>query len=233
MTGPLVSVVMAVHDGERFLAEAIDSVLGQTYAHHEIVLVDDGSMDGSAAIARSRPVRYCRQPNRGVAAARNAGLAAARGELIAFLDQDDTWLPHKLEAQVAFLQEHPSVDIVLSPVEVQLEPGAPPLSWYEPGAGMDVQLVPLLGSLLARRSAAERIGEFDTRYEIASDTDWFMRARDAGLVVETAPGVCMRYRIHEGNASRNEELLNEEVRAVYRASVARKRQGPPPRVGAP
>jgi glycosyltransferase involved in cell wall biosynthesis len=233
MSGPLVSVVMAVHDGERFLAEAIDSVLGQTYPHREIVVVDDGSADGSAAIARSRPVRLQRQPNRGVAAARNAGLAAARGDFIAFLDQDDTWLPHKLEAQVAFLLEHPSADMVVSPVEVALEPGAPPLSWYEPDAGMDVQLVPLLGALLARRSSVDRVGPFDTRYEIASDTDWVMRARDSGLAVETALEVCMRYRIHDGNASRNEALLNDEVRAVYRASVGRKRRARQRSVEAP
>ena len=115
MTGAVVSVVMPVHNGERFLAEAIDSVLDQTYPHREIVVVDDGSVDRSAEIARSRPVRYLRQANRGVAAARNAGLAVARGDFIAFLDQDDTWLPHKLEAQLAFLFERPSVDMVVSP----------------------------------------------------------------------------------------------------------------------
>jgi glycosyltransferase involved in cell wall biosynthesis len=223
---------MPVHNGERFLAEAIDSVLAQTYPHREVVVVDDGSVDGSADIARSRPVRWIGQANQGVAAARNAGLAAARGELIAFLDQDDVWLPHKLEAQVEFLGANPEVDMVISPFEVAVEPGATPLSWYEPGAGMDVQLVPLLGALLARRSSAERIGGFDTRYRIASDTDWVMRARDAGLVVRGALGVCMRYRMHEGNASRQEDLMMREVRTVYRASVARKREARPRSAGA-
>ena len=224
MSEPLVSVVIPVHNGGRFLAEAIDSVLAQGYPHREVVVVDDGSTDDSAAIARARPVRYQRQENQGVAAARNAGLAAARGELIAFLDQDDVWLPHKLDAQVAFLLEHPSVDMVISPLEVEVEPGAAPLSWFEPDAGMDVQLVPLLGTLLAWRRCFDRVGGFDTRYEIASDTDWIMRARDAGLVLEAAPGVCMRYRMHERNSSRREDRLNAEVRAVYRASVARKRE---------
>ena len=224
MSDSLVSVVIPVHNGGRFLAEAIDSVLAQGYPHREVVVVDDGSTDDSPAIARARPVRYQRQENQGVAAARNAGLAAARGELIAFLDQDDVWLPHKLDAQVAFLLEHPSVDMVISPLEVEVEPGAAPLSWFEPDAGMDVQLVPLLGTLLAWRRCFDRVGGFDTRYEIACDTDWIMRARDAGLVLEAAPGVCMRYRMHERNSSRREDRLNAEVRAVYRASVARKRE---------
>lgn len=215
---------MPVHNGGRFLAEAIDSVLEQAYAHRELIVVDDGSTDDSGAIARARRVRYLRQQNQGVAAARNAGLAAARGELIAFLDQDDAWLPHKLDAQVAFLAQHPSVDMVISPLEVKVEAGAAPLSWYKADSGMDVQLVPLLGTLLARGVCFERVGGFDTQYEIASDTDWIMRARDAGLVLESAPGVCMRYRIHEHNSSRREQILSAEVRAVYRASVARKRE---------
>ncbi len=223
MTSPLVSVVMPVHDGERFLGEAIDSVLEQTYDPVEVIVVDDGSRDASAAIARERPVVYLHQPNRGVAAARNAGLAAARGDLIGFLDQDDLWLPHKLEAQVAYLLERPGVDMVISPFEVLLEPGAQPLSWYRPDWGMEVQLVVQLGALLAWRGAVDRVGSFDTRYAIASDTDWILRARDAGIVLDTALEVCMRYRMHDDNGSRDQERLDAEVRAAYRESVARKR----------
>jgi glycosyltransferase involved in cell wall biosynthesis len=220
---PLVSVVMPVHNGERFLGEAIDSVLAQHYVRREVIVVDDGSTDGSAAIARARDVRYLWQPNQGVAAARNTGLAAARGELIAFLDQDDVWLPHKLAAQVAYLREHPAVDVVVSPLEVALEPGAPPLEWYAPDAGMDVQVGIQLGALLARRRCFERVGDFDARYDLASDTDWFLRARDAGLVLEVALDVCMRYRMHEHNNSRDDERVHAEVRAAVRASVGRKR----------
>lgn len=223
MTDSLVSVVIPVHNGERFLAEAIDSVAAQRYPHVEILVVDDGSTDGSAAIARRRPVRYRRQPNQGVAAARNTGIDVARGELIAFLDQDDVWLPHKLETQVAYLAERPEVDVVISPMEIVVEPGVVPLHWFEPGRGMEVQTVVQLGAMLARRRCFDLVGAFDTRYEFASDTDWILRARDAGLVLDTALDVCMRYRMHEQNSSRQEELLYAEVRAAYRASVARKR----------
>jgi glycosyltransferase involved in cell wall biosynthesis len=217
---PVVSVVMPVHNGERFLAQAIDSVLAQDYPHHEIVLVDDGSTDASGAIAAELPVRYEWQPNQGVAAARNAGVAAARGDLVAFLDQDDLWLPHKLAEQVGYLRERPGVDMVISPFEVLLEPGAEPLGWYRPDWGMDVQLVVQLGALLAWRSAVDRVGAFDGRFEIASDTDWILRARDAGVVLDTAMGVCMRYRMHEHNCSRDQERLDDEVRTAYRESGA-------------
>ena len=164
-------------------------------------MVDDGSVDGSAAIARQPAGPVPRgQANQGVAAARNEGLAAAQGELIAFLDQDDTWLPHKLEAQVGFLRSttrrwtwwyrhsrwRSSRGGAAELVRARRRhgrPAAPPCSGRcSPGEGDSV----------------ERIGGFDTRYRIASDTDWIMRARDAGVVVQGALGVCMRYRMHEG-----------------------------------
>ncbi len=104
--------------------------------------------------------------------------------------------------------------MVISPFEIVVESGAAPLSWFDPEAGMEVQLTALLGALLARRSGVDRIGNFDTSYEIASDTDWILRARDAGLELETALSPCMRYRMHEDQSSRREDLLMAENRAV-------------------
>jgi glycosyltransferase involved in cell wall biosynthesis len=223
MSEPLVSVVMPVYNGERFLAEAIESVLGQEYRNHEVIVVDDGSTDGSSAVARALGVRYVRQPNRGVAAARNTGLAAAQGTLISFLDQDDVWLPGKLEAQVGLLEASPCVDLVVSAIQIVLEPDTEPLPWFDPGLGMEIQTVVQLGAMLARRGCFDVVGAFDPSYAYASDTDWILRVRDAGLVLETTDDVCMRYRLHEDNSSRHEDLLQAEVRRAYRASVARKR----------
>jgi glycosyltransferase involved in cell wall biosynthesis len=108
----LVSVVVPVFAGERFLGDALDSVAAQTYPRTETIVVDDGSPDGSAQIAAARPgVRVLRERHRGVAAARNAGVSAVRGELIAFLDQDDEWQPHKLARQTAVLAERPELAI--------------------------------------------------------------------------------------------------------------------------
>ena len=108
---PTVSVVIPVYNGDRYLAEAITSVLDQTYKNFELIVVDDGSTDGSAEIAKSykQAVLYTFQPNGGLSKARNTGLALARGKYIAFLDHDDLWLPHKLARQVTYLDSHPDV----------------------------------------------------------------------------------------------------------------------------
>jgi glycosyltransferase involved in cell wall biosynthesis len=126
---PLVSVVAIFLNAERFLDEAIRSVTGQTYPHWELLLVDDGSSDGSSAIARGYAerepgrVHYLEHPghrNRGMSASRNLGLHHARGEYLALLDADDVWLPGKLERQVAILEAHPDVGLLF---------GAP-LYWF-------------------------------------------------------------------------------------------------------
>jgi glycosyltransferase involved in cell wall biosynthesis/SAM-dependent methyltransferase len=126
---PLVSVVVIFLNGERFLDEAIRSVITQTYPHWELLLVDDGSVDGSSAIARGyaerepHRVRYLEHPghrNQGMSASRNLGLQHAQGEYLALLDADDEWLPQKLERQVAILEAHPKVALLF---------GAP-LYWY-------------------------------------------------------------------------------------------------------
>src|ERR1700722_9202668 len=92
-TSPLVSVVIPCYNSERYLAEAIESVRRQTYPRTEIIVIDDGSTDGTARIARSSPVHYFYQPNSGISAARNRGLLHCHGEYVLFLDHDDCLLP--------------------------------------------------------------------------------------------------------------------------------------------
>lgn len=114
MTAPLVSVVIPVHNGAQFLEQALASIDAQTYKPIEVIVIDDGSADESAEIARKHDPRptVLVQPNRGVAAARNAGLSAARGDLIAFLDQDDWWRPAKIDQQVAVFLTDDDVGLV-------------------------------------------------------------------------------------------------------------------------
>jgi glycosyltransferase involved in cell wall biosynthesis len=118
---PLVSVIIIFLNAERFIEEAIESVSGQTYSNWELLLVDDGSTDGSRAIAlryaemqpeRVRYLNHAGRRNRGMSASRNLGIRHARGEYIAFLDADDVWLPHKLHQQVAILNSHPEAGMV-------------------------------------------------------------------------------------------------------------------------
>lgn len=120
----LVSVIIPLHDRRRFVGEAIESVLAQTYPDWELLIVDDGSSDGSADIARGYSswtpdkIRYVEHPghvNFGVTRTRNVGAAASRGEFLAFLDSDDKWMPHKLADQIQLLQAHPEVGLVCAP----------------------------------------------------------------------------------------------------------------------
>ena len=114
MTGPLVSVVIPVYDGAAFIAQTLDSVLRQSWPRLEVIVVDDGSTDETPE--RVRPFRdrilYLRQENRGGGAARNAGVAASRGDYLAFLDQDDLWAPEKLERQLAVARAHPESGVI-------------------------------------------------------------------------------------------------------------------------
>src|SRR6476619_4299573 len=112
---PLVSVIIPVYNGARYLRAALESVFAQSYCNFEVIVVDDGSVDDSGVIAQSFPeVRYINQTNQGVAAARNHGIEVARGEYFAFLDQDDLWTPEKLKLQIEYLLNHQDLGYTLT-----------------------------------------------------------------------------------------------------------------------
>ena len=219
----LVSVVIPVRDREDYLGEAIDSILAQDYNPLEVIVVDDGSTDGTPDVARSRPVTYLRQEPSGVAAALNAGIAAARGELIAFNGSDDVWLPAKLPTQTRYLAEHPEADMVAAPLELLLEPGAERPSWLALEKRRPGDVLPQQGTWLLRRRALERVGPFDTTLE-GEDTDWLLRARDAGLHIGVIEEPVLRYRVHAGNLTgeRLGEMRRDRAR-MLQASIRRKR----------
>jgi len=120
-----ISVVIPAYDGSAYLSEAIESILAQTAPPGEIIVVDDGSSDGTIEPASRYPVRVLRTPHRGIGPARNRGVGASSGELIAFLDSDDLWTPRKLELQTAALAAE-AADIVFGHQEEFVSPEAPP-----------------------------------------------------------------------------------------------------------
>lgn len=224
MPDALVSVIIPVYNGERYLAEALQSVLVQTYQPVEVIMIDDGSVDESAAMARSFPmVQLYSQPNQGVAAARNRGLKLARGEWLAFLDQDDLWLPDKLSRQMARLQHQPKAECVLTQQLIFLEAGFERPAWLRPELLDQAQPGLTPSTLLAHRSVFAKVGEFDLGHSTASDVDWFFRARDAGIALETVPRPLVRKRVHSGNQSRLVKALHAEYLQIARKSIRRKK----------
>jgi len=224
MSNPLVSAIIPVKDGERFLAEALNSVLEQGYRPLEIIVVDDGSTDGTAEITRSfEEVRYLFQTNQGHAAAMNLGIEKAGGEFLAFLDADDLWEPNKLQRQVAYLLQHPEVDCVIGKTRNFLEPGTHLPARVTKDLLLTDAVLLALGALLARKSVFQVAGVFDVSYPHAKDVDWFIRAREAGLRMAVLPEVLLRRRLHGSNRSFSHEARTAEFMRAVRSTIERRR----------
>lgn len=222
---PLVTVVIPTLDAARFLDEALRSVAAQTYRHCEVVIVDGGSTDATLEIAAGHRARTISQAGTGLADAWNSGIAAAAGELIAFLDSDDLWEPAKLSRQVSLLAAETRADCAISRMRFALEPGLPIPTGFRPELLEGDHLAQMPSALLARREVFERIGDFDTRFAIASDIDWFRRAGDAGIRIGAVPEVLVVKRVHDTNLSTlGGAALNSEIVALLRSSVERRRE---------
>ena len=197
-----ISCIVPVYNGERFLAEALDSILAQTHQPGEIIVVDDGSTDGTPEIlARyGERVRYERQENAGPASARNAGLGLARGELVAFLDADDLWHPEKLARQSARFIARPDLGISLTRGH---NFWIPELAHEEERLRGSLSGAVSIGSLVARRALFTSIGSFDAAARHKDVIGWLIRASHDGAVVEVLPDVLIFRRIHHTNMSRS------------------------------
>jgi glycosyltransferase involved in cell wall biosynthesis len=221
---PLVSVIIPVYNGARFLRAALESVFAQTYRSFEVIVVDDGSVDDSGIIAQSfAEVRYMHQANQGVAAARNYGIETAQGEFFAFLDQDDLWTPEKLKVQIEYLLSHPNVDYTLTQQQYFLDPGATLPAWFRKELFDSVHTGWVLGTLVVRRSAFEKIGNFATGYSAANDSDWFFRAKAAEIPMAVMPELLLLKRIHEANDSARAKEILSELLKVVKTSLDRQR----------
>ncbi len=224
MDKPFVSVIVAVSNGERYLAQALESVLSQAYSPHELIVVDDGSLDNSAAIARScSEVRFVSQRYAGLAAARNAGINAARGELIAFIDQDDLWTPNKLDSQVDYLLKNPGIRYVNSWVKMFVEPGSSLRPGYTRDFMQRAHVGRTPGTLVAWKPVFDLVGMFSTDFTIACDVEWFVRANARNVPMFIIPEVLLYKRIHDNNLSSDFRTNRKELFSVIRRSIDRRR----------
>lgn len=234
MKGPLASVVIPAYEAESFLAEAIESVLEQTYEPVETIVVDDGSRDGTAEVAsRYSEVTLIRQENGGPATARNAGFAASSGEFLAFQDSDDAMTPDKLEVQIGHLLENPDVGCVLAVQELEIEPGAELPFWAE-GTKVDAILPPRPADLadepqvhpmtmVIRREVFGVVGPFDEAIRPAEDLDWILRAAEAEIEIARLSQVLLRRRVHPGSLTQDVAASRRGLLLAFKARVDRHR----------
>jgi glycosyltransferase involved in cell wall biosynthesis len=217
-----VSVIIPCYNHANFLADAIKSVRTQRWPATEIIVVDDGSTDGSSSVAAQFPeVRLIRQPNRGLSAARNAGLAACRGDVLIFLDADDVLLPDSVEAAVRALESNPDAMMVFGQVEYMHENGRPmehPIptvstNFYEEFLRRNYIRMP--GMAAFRRAVFELLGGFDPACSPTADYDLYLRIMRRFPVAVHEAHVA-RYRQHAANMSKNGRLMLASILKVLK-----------------
>ena len=220
-----ISCIIPAYNAARHLPETLENVRRQTRPVDEIIVVDNGSTDGTAALLHAQPdIRILHHPVRGPGAARNRGIQAAQGELLAFLDADDTWHPEKIQLQLDAFRASPEIRLCVAQVQNFWSPEIEPPQ-HDPGL-----LLPWAGytfsSLLARREVFDQVGLLDEKKMVGEDGDWFLRFRNSGLPHKLLPEVLSYRRLHNRNISR---LLAEEGREAmllrFKRHLDRMREG--------
>ena len=210
---PLVSVVIACYNSARYLAETLTSVVAQTYPRIEIIVVDDGSSDATASIAQSYPVKYLRQENQGVSAARNTGFLHCRGEYVQFLDHDDRLLPEAIETGVRLLANHPEYAMAIGEHRYIGVDGTTLGYSSKHAVGRNHYLALLEHnfietpcSVLHRRAALPITVVFNESLQGAEDYELYLRiARQSDMILHDA--VVAEYRLHDASLSRDAEFM--------------------------
>jgi glycosyltransferase involved in cell wall biosynthesis len=234
MKGPLVSVVVPAYNAERYIGEAIESVLAQTYSPVELIIVDDGSTDRTAEVAGAySEATVISQENSGPSAARNRGAASARGEFLAFHDSDDAMTPDKLAVQAGHLIDHPEVGCVLAEQELLVEAGAELPFWVE-GSKVPTLMPPRPPELadepavhpmtmVIRRETFDRVGPFDEAMRAAEDFDWMLRASEEGVEIARLPRVLLRRRVHPASLTQDAAAGRAGLFKAFKGRIDRHR----------
>lgn len=225
---PLITAAIPVHNGEAYLAEAIESVLAQSRPCDQVIVVDNGSTDRSAEIAAGfgPAVEVVRESRLGIGPARNAVLRAARGDYLAFLDADDLWAAEKTALQLAAFEAGPRLQLVFGHVRQFVSPDLA----GEDAEGLRVPAHPQpgqhIGAMLARRAAIEAIGPWPEDVRVSDGLTFFLRARELGLAEAMLAETVTLRRVHGANHSiQNRDERSEFARHLKR-SLDRRRAVP-------
>ncbi len=237
--GVAIDVVLPVFNGAAFVARALDSVIAQEPLTQlgdwdlRIHVINDASTDESAAILADYAAHVTPpntqvsittlDTNAGVAQARNLGIASGDAPYVAFIDQDDEWVAHKLARQIAALEAEPSLGYAVGKQQLRVQPGQPRPEWCRPEWLVEPVAGFLPSTLVARRSTFAHVGVFDTTVTSGGDdTDWFARARTLNVHFFDDPSCVVHRLAHAGNASNDIDTSNAAVLDVVRRHLARK-----------
>ena len=218
-------MIVPAYNVERYLGEALESALAQTVPPAEVIVVDDGSTDGTRAVAESFAPRVVCVPqeNAGPGPARNRGAALATGDFLAFLDADDVWEPDKLERQLAAFRADPGLELVFGHVREFVSPDldSAAAARLRPRAGS----LPgrFAGTMVVRTGTFARVGPFSSARGVTETLDWLLRAQEANVREATVPECVVRRRLHGGNLWLRNQDRAGELALVLKASLDRRR----------
>lgn len=220
---PLISVIIPVFNGERFIRDAVKSVLSQNYPALELIIVDDGSTDKTEEIILQLPydIRYFKQENGGPASARNRGIRDASGELIAFLDVDDLWPDNNLNFLVDELSQDPEIEVIHG--YGQMMANNPKSNNYEYIGNPKESFPYYIGAAIYRKSVFERVGLFDTTLRFGEDHDWFNRAKELNIKIKRIEDVTLLVRRHGQNMTHGKNIVALNTLRIFKKALDRKR----------
>jgi glycosyltransferase involved in cell wall biosynthesis len=232
-SNPLISIIMATYNRERTIGAALESILQQNYQPLEIIVIDDGSTDGTPAAIhtliaeRNAPIHYVQQQNRGLPAAHNHGLRLARGEVIAFIDSDDLWPAGRLPAQLTLFTQAEHATTAAPGIVLGRQ------RRFVDGVTVDPMELAMadqravhysLGTSLFARWVFDIVGNFDETMRQVADWDWFARAREAGIAMIADPRVTLLVRVHDGNLTQDRAMGGHFTVEMIKKHLDRERE---------
>jgi glycosyltransferase involved in cell wall biosynthesis len=214
---PKVSVILPLYNQEAFIVQSLQSAFAQTHPPLEIIAVDDGSTDRTPELLRSfsSRLKHLSQPNRGISAARNRGVAQSSGDLLTFLDGDDLWPENRLAAMAEAFRRDPGLDVLF---------GQARQFSHDPAASSPPLDARCAGGMMIRREAFLKAGAFPEDLKIAEFLSWYLRLEECGLKIGTLEEVVLFRRVHASNHGiKNRHLLTSEYAGVLKAALDRRR----------
>jgi glycosyltransferase involved in cell wall biosynthesis len=221
------SVIVPCYNAEAYLQCALESIFSQQRRPDEVIVVDDGSTDGSASIAAryASRIRYHLQPHAGEASARNCGLNLANGEYISFLDADDLWPTKAFSTLHHHLETNPDIDLAYGLVEQFISPELHPTARAGLNCPPGAKAARLCGATLFRRRAFDQVGYFNPSFTLGPIMDWMARFEERGLASGLVNEVVLVRRIHKTNVGIVEKRHRTDYLRILKASLDRRRQG--------